>query len=80
VRIEAVFNTEAAENTFGQLPVRPGNVLVWFGTLAMGAEPPTVKLLQQTTALLAAHVDGPAEFLELEPTIRSVLSHHVSAW
>jgi hypothetical protein len=78
VRVEAVFITEAAENTFVQLPVHAGNVLVWFGTLAMGAEPPTVKLLHEATAVLTADVDRSAEFLELEPTTRSALGHHVS--
>jgi hypothetical protein len=76
--VESVFITEPAENTFTRLPVRAGNVLVWFGTLATGATPPPVTRLQETTAVLTADGGGPAEFLELEPTTRSAFGHHVS--
>jgi hypothetical protein len=78
VTIESVFITESAENTFTRLPVRAGNVLVWFGTLLTGATSPTVERLRETTASLATYLSGPMELLELEATTRSAFGHHVS--
>jgi len=78
VTVESVFITEPAENTFTRLPVRTGNVLVWFGALAKDAKPPTEQRLQETTAVLTRYIGGSAELLELEPTTRSAFGHHLS--
>jgi hypothetical protein len=78
VAVEAVFITEPAENTFAGLPVRTGNVLVWFGALAPSTMPPTVTQLKEATAVLTPGAGGPPEFLELEPTTRSAFGHHTS--
>lgn len=60
VRVDGVFMTEPAPNTFTRLPVREGeNVLVWFGTLEGG----------EWRSPLA---DSPAVLLELDPTPRSL--------
>jgi hypothetical protein len=76
VFIQSVFVTESAPNTFARLPVREGeHLLVWFGT-AQNGEPPTEPRLLAATAGLSAHADGPASFLELEPTPRSLLGRH----
>jgi len=65
--------TESAANTFARLPVREGEVLVWFGTLQRDEMPSLQRLEAATAAILGAVADGPPEFLELEPTARSLL-------
>jgi hypothetical protein len=71
VRVNAAFVTEPAANTFKRLPVREGEyVLVWFGTLERD-ESPSIQRLEAASAVLGA--EGLPEFLELEPTSRSML-------
>jgi hypothetical protein len=68
VRIEGLFVTETARNTFPRLPVREGeNVLVWFGT-DEEARPPG--WLEDVDLSLD---DRPPSILYLEPTPRSTL-------
>lgn len=75
VRIESVFVTESARNTFPQLPVREGeHLLVWFGTL-QSSRIPSAQHLENASAALAALADGPVDVLELDPTPRSLLGH-----
>lgn len=73
VRLEAIFVTESAPNTFPRLPVRAdAHVLVWFGTIGAGdiANQWEVELTG-TTAL-----DGqPVSLLVLDPTPRSILGN-----
>jgi hypothetical protein len=71
VKVEGVFVTESAPNTFTRLPVREGeHVLVWFG-VAQDAElsPGWLDQLASMTALDGRSVS----LLELEPTSRSIL-------
>lgn len=76
VRVESIFVTESAPNTFTRLPVREGeHLLVWFGTLQRGEVPPAQRL-QEASAALGSLADGPLDVLELEPTPRSLLGHH----
>lgn len=79
VRLESVFVTEHAANTFTRLPVREGDeVLVWFGTVDRGYERPTQRVLE--ASVLSPVAKGPPDVLELEATPRSLLGHrpHVS--
>lgn len=60
VRVDGLFVTEPAPNTYPQLPIREGeNVLVWFGTLPAGG-------------WRSPLADPPALLLELDPTPRSL--------
>src|SRR5215813_12533477 len=71
VKIEGVFVTESARNTFVRLPVREGeHVLVWFGSLPVGER------RLDSIDLLAAELrldEMTPSLLELEPTSRSLL-------
>lgn len=71
VKVEGVFVTEAARNTFTKLPVREGeHVLAWFGVVA-GRELSstwTGRLVRLTVL-----DNQQASLLELEPTSRSIL-------
>jgi hypothetical protein len=71
VKLEGVFVTEAARNTFTRLPVREGeHVLVWFGVVrGHGSSPGWIDRLAGMTAL----DNRPVSLLELEPTPRSSL-------
>jgi hypothetical protein len=71
VKVEGVFVTEPARNTFTRLPVREGeHVLVWFGVVQGGERSPGwVDRLASLTAL----DNRPVSLLELEPTSRSRL-------
>lgn len=73
VKVEGVFVTESAPNTFTKLPVREGeHVLVWFGVVQGEGRPPG------WTDRLA--LDGrPVSLLELEPTSRSRLGNGPNA-
>jgi NIPSNAP len=76
VRVESVFVTENAANTFTRLPVREGeHVLVWFGTVGRGDERSAQRLLAASVPLNTV-AKGPPEVLELEATPRSLLGHH----
>ena len=71
VKVEGVFVTESARNTFTRLPVREGeHVLVWFGVVQ---DPePSQGWLDRLAGMTA--LDGrPVSLLELEPTSRSIL-------
>lgn len=70
LRLEGVYVTESAPNTFPMLPVRSdAQVLVWFGTVESDAT--TIDDLAGAAAL-----DGPrATILTLEPTRRSLLGN-----
>ncbi len=71
--VESIFVTEPARNTFTRLPVREGeHLLVWFGTLQSGSTAPTAQALQESSAALSSHADGPPQLLELDPTSRSL--------
>jgi hypothetical protein len=77
VRIEGVFVTETARNTFTRLPVREGeHVLVWFG-LVQGLEVTPAWL--DRIATISTLADQPATVLDLEPTSRSVLGGGLNA-
>ena len=66
VRIEGIFVTESAPNTFTRLPVREGaNVLAWFGTVDAPAREPGW--------LDGFAGPGTPAVLYLEPTSRSML-------
>jgi hypothetical protein len=79
VRVESVFVTEYAANTFTRLPVREGeHVLVWFGTVERGYEA-SAERLQAASVPLTPVMTGPPEILELEPTPRSLLGHQRAA-
>jgi hypothetical protein len=71
VKLEGVFVTESARNTFTRLPVREGeHVLVWFGVVQdPGRSPGWIDRLASMTAL----DNRPVSLLELEPTSRSGL-------
>ena len=71
VKVEGVFVTESARNTFTRLPVREGeHVLVWFGVVQdPGSSPGWIERLASMTALDNRTVS----LLELEPTSRSSL-------
>lgn len=73
IRIEGIFVTETARNTFTSLPVREGDhVLVWFGTVDSRELPPGwLEQLAGATAL----GDQPVSLLELDPTPRSALGN-----
>jgi hypothetical protein len=85
-RIDGVFVTEPAPNTFARLPVREGeNVLVWFGApdglgMPPAAAPRGAAAAPGWLARLAGDMISPAGrppvLLELEPTPRSLLGHH----
>jgi hypothetical protein len=71
VRLEGVFVTEPARNTFARLPVREGeNVLVWFGLVEHAPRPQG--WLQQLADATVLHQQR-MSVLELEPTPRSTL-------
>ena len=71
IRVEGVFVTEPAENTFTRLPVREGeHVLAWFGTVD-GHPPGRLEELAGKIAL----GDAPVSLLDLEPTSRSALGN-----
>jgi NIPSNAP protein len=71
VRVEGVFVTEPARNTFTRLPVREGeNVLVWFGVAERAQQPEG--WLDKLAAATLLH-DRRMSVLELEPTARSIL-------
>ncbi len=73
VRIEGIFVTEPAANTFTRLPVREGeNVLAWFGTVDEPARPPGWLDDLAASMTLAGR---PASILYLEPTSRSILGN-----
>ena len=77
VRIEGIFVSESAPNTFTRLPVREGeNVLAWFGTVDGPARAPGwldgIAGLG-TPAGPADSIDQPPSVLYLEPTSRSML-------
>jgi ribosomal 50S subunit-recycling heat shock protein len=77
VKIEGVFVTESAPNTFTRLPVRDGeNVLVWFGVVQ--GEEVTPAGIEQLTRL-ATLDEHTMSLLELEPTARSTLSGGAAA-
>ncbi|HJU87492.1 MAG TPA: hypothetical protein VJ788_09000, partial [Gemmatimonadota bacterium] len=72
VRLEAIFVTEPAENTFPRLPVREDeNVLVWFGTVERDEPRGRWPALAERCRLGGQR----PEVLELEPTARSILGH-----
>jgi NIPSNAP len=71
VRLEGVFVTESAPNTFRRLPVREGeHVLIWFGSVA--ADEFSESSFDRLVNLIALD-DQPVSLLELEPTPRSML-------
>ena len=71
VKVEGVFVTESARNTFTRLPVREGeHVLVWFGVV-QDPEPSPGWL--DRLASMTALDSRPVSLLELEPTSRSIL-------
>ena len=71
VKVEGVFVTESARNTFTRLPVREGEqVLVWFGVMRGGERSPA---WTDRLASLAALDNRQPSLLELEPTSRSIL-------
>ncbi|HYO48014.1 MAG TPA: NIPSNAP family protein [Gemmatimonadota bacterium] len=73
VRIEGIFVTEPARNTFTRLPVREGeHVLVWFGIVERRAPPPG---WLEELASMAALGDQPVSLLDLDPTSRSALGY-----
>jgi len=77
VRIEGVFVTESAPNTYPRLPVREGvHVLVWFG-VSSGRVISTGWLDQ--LAITSTLDNQQASLLELEPTSRSVLGPGATA-
>jgi hypothetical protein len=71
VRVEGIFVTEPAPNTYAPLPVRDGeNVLVWFGTADERAHPPGwLDGLDLATPLGGAS----PSLMTLDPTSRSIL-------
>ncbi len=77
VRIEGIFVTETAPNTFTRLPVREGeNVLAWFGTVEGSTRQPG--WLDDAAGAIA--LDGrAASILYLEPTSRSILGNGARA-
>jgi hypothetical protein len=77
IRIEGLFVTEPARNTFSILPVREGeNVLVWFGTMEGGSpEREWLERIADATILGNQRVS----LLELEPTSRSTLGNGAHA-
>lgn len=72
VRLEGVFVTESARNTF-RLPVREGeHVLVWFGVVEdVAITPGWLERIVSISAL----ANQSAAVLELEPTARSVMGN-----
>jgi hypothetical protein len=77
VRIEGVFVTEPAPNTYPRLPVREGeHVLVWFGVL--NGQVITTGWLERL-AITTSLGSQQASLLELEPTPRSVLGRGAAA-
>jgi hypothetical protein len=77
VRIEGVFVTESAPNTYPRLPVREGeHVLVWFG-VSNGRAISTDWLDRLAVTTTLGHQQ--ASLLELEPTSRSVLGRGAAA-
>lgn len=71
VRIEGIFVTESAPNTFARLPVREGeNVLAWFGTVDERAHPPG---WLERLGLAIPLTGAPPALLTLDPTPRSAL-------
>ena len=83
VRIEGIFVTETAPNTFTRLPVREGeNVLAWFGTV--GGPARTTGWLDDIAGLeksagVADSIDQTPSILYLEPTSRSILGNGARA-
>jgi hypothetical protein len=77
VKVEGVFVTESAPNTFTRLPVREGErVLAWFGVVqGVEATPAWIDRLTRLTALNGHE----ASLLELEPTSRSTLGGGAAA-
>lgn len=76
IRIEGVFVTETAPNTFARLPVREGErVLAWFGTVDERAHPPGWLERLDLPATLG---DSPVSLLFLDPTARSTLGWRAS--
>ena len=79
IRIEGVFVTESASNTFSRLPVREGErVLAWIGTVDERAHPPgwLDDLAGATGPGSATVLAGErAHILYLEPTSRSMLGN-----
>jgi NIPSNAP len=77
VKIEGVFVTESAPNTFTRLPVREGeHVLAWFGVVpGEDVSPAWIDRLASLTTLDAHAVS----LLELEPTPRSILGGGAAA-
>lgn len=83
VRLDGVFVTESAPNTFTRLPVREGeNVLVWFGALerrsaVAGSEAkPAPGWFERLEADVRSVSGQQAALLALDPTRRSLLGHH----
>ena len=77
VRVEGVFVTEPAINTYPRLPVREGeHVLVWFGI-------PKDRVISSEwlgrLALATSFGNQQASLLELEPTSRSLLGRGAAA-
>ena len=71
LRLEALFVTEPARNTFPRLPVREGEiVLVWFATIE--ADDPSEEALGRLARRVAI-AERPAQLLVLDPTSRSLL-------
>jgi len=71
IRVQGLFVTESAKNTYPRLPVREGeHVLVWFG-LVEGVEITPAWLDQ--IAGLSSLAGQRASLLDLEPTSRSIL-------
>lgn len=80
VRPFAVFETEAAPNTFPRLPVREGeSAFVWFARFADVAEydrwkaglESSPRWRQAVGPVLEGHLQAPAEVWRLAPTVRS---------
>jgi NIPSNAP len=77
VKVEGVFVTESAPNTFTRLPVREGeHVLVWFGVVR--GEAVSSAWINRLTRL-AALDEHAVSLLELEPTARSILGGGAAA-
>lgn len=75
VKVEGVFVTETASNTFTELPVREGeHVFVWVASVAGTQSSP--QRVEDPAILDALTLSGaPSTLLRLEPTSRSWLGH-----
>jgi hypothetical protein len=75
VQVVATLVTEHSPNDYPALPVREdADVFVWMSMFANEADyADRAAQLERASALLAPHLDGPAEVLRLRPTARSLL-------